>query len=61
MFLFFREKENSLTNSNNIIIQQKLQAELALNELKKEIETNSNKLFEEMKEQVYEWFSVWTE
>jgi hypothetical protein len=54
MFLFFREKENSLTNSNNIIIQQKLQAELALNELKKEIETNSNKLFEEMKEQVYE-------
>lgn len=57
-FTFFREKENSLTNANNIIIQQKLQAELALNELKKEIEANSNKLFEEMKEQVFAGFSL---
>ncbi len=57
-FKFFREKENSLTNANNIIIQQKLQAELALNELKKEIEANSNKLFEEMKEQVFAGFSL---
>jgi hypothetical protein len=34
-------------------VQQKLQAELALNELKKEIEINSNKLYEEMKDQVF--------
>jgi len=46
-----------LSNANNIIIQQKLQAELALNELKKEIEANSNKLFEEMKEQVFSYVS----
>lgn len=34
-------------------MQQKLQAELALNELKKEIEINSNKLYDEMKDQVF--------
>jgi hypothetical protein len=34
-------------------VQQKLQAELALNELKKEIEINSNKLYDEMKDQVF--------
>ena len=37
---------------NNTILQQKIQAEIALNELKKEIETNSNKLYEEMKDHV---------
>jgi hypothetical protein len=34
------------------MIQQKQQAEIALNDLKKEIESNSTRLYNEMKEQV---------
>jgi hypothetical protein len=41
-----------LLNANNKLNQQKHQAEMALNELKKEIESNSTRLYNEMKEQV---------
>lgn len=47
-----REKENALTNANNTLKHQKNQAEQALNDLKAEVERNSNKLYDEMKSQV---------
>ncbi|CAF0936063.1 unnamed protein product [Brachionus calyciflorus] len=47
-----KEKEGHLCNAMNTIKQQKLQAESALNELKKEIEANSTKLYEEMRQQM---------
>jgi hypothetical protein len=50
--LLKREKEAALNNANNALKQQKLKAELALNELKKEIENKSNKMYDEMKDQV---------
>ena len=49
---YWRDKESVILNLNNTILQQKIQAEIALNELKKEIESNSNKLYEEMKDHV---------
>lgn len=51
-YFFFREKEALLKSANIKLIQQKQQAETALNELKKEIESNSTRLYNEMKEQV---------
>ena len=48
----YRDKESLILNLNNTILQQKIQAEVALNELKKEIEANSNKLYDEMKDHV---------
>lgn len=47
-----REKESQLSNASEINKQQKNQAEKALAELKRQIEVNSNKLYDDMKEQV---------
>ncbi len=43
-----------MQNANETIKQQKQQAEKALNELKKQVEYNSNKLYDDMKEQVFD-------
>lgn len=47
-----KEKDAQLANAMNTIKQQKVQAETALNELKRDIEANSNRLYEEMREQM---------
>ena len=54
------EKEKHLENANDVIKQQKIQAEKALNELKKQIEYNSNKLYEDMKDQVRYDFTIYS-
>ncbi len=50
--MLYRDRETSLANANNTIKTQKVKAEIALNELKKEIESKSMKLYEDMKEQM---------
>lgn len=52
LIINYREKENALAVANTTIKQQKSQAEQALNELKAEVERNSNKLYDDMKNQV---------
>lgn len=53
--IYLREKDTALVNVTNAMKQQKIKAELALNEMKREIDDKSNRMCDELKdqEQVY--------